>query len=394
MSIVRMTLYGVRLPQRREHRWRTLTEGVGSYVLVELTDGDGMSGWGEATALGSWGGDHGQHDGETPEDVVHVLADLVAPAVLGLPLRHRHRVLSAAQGVVRGHPYAQTAFECAVLDLTARRAGLPVHELLGGRRRDRVPIAHSIGLMDDDAALTEAEQVVAEGVTTLKVKVGEDPDRDVRLLRALHDRLGDRAALAVDANQGWGTALQAERVLRRLLDVPLRYVEQPVEGLRQLEHLAGRVPHPVMADESMWNAFEMAELGRGGAVRLASVYTSKAGGLHRALAADAVAHAFGIGTNVNGSGETGVGNLANVHLAAAMTSLAEGCVIPVSRRREDAPTQVAGAMYTDDVLATSFSYVDGAVLVPDGPGWGIEVDRDRLAERTVWSRSVTVEDLR
>ncbi len=394
MTIVQMRLYRVSLPQRRVHRWRTLTESVGNYVIVELTTADGLSGWGEATALGSWGGDHGRHDGETPETVLHVLADLVAPAVLGMPVTDRHRVLEVATGAVRGHPYAQTAFECAVLDLAARSAGLPVYDLLGGRRRDRIPLAHSIGLMDDEAALAEAQEVVSEGVATIKVKVGEGPVRDVRLLRALHELVGGRVALSVDANQGWGTALGAERVLRQLLDVPLRYVEQPVEGLRELELLAARVPHPVMADESMWNSHDMAEIGRGGAVRLASIYTSKAGGLHRALAADAVAFAFGIGTNVNGSGETGVGNLANVHLAAAMTSLSEGCVIPVSRRREDSPTRVAGAMYTDDVLASSLQYDEGAVLVPEGPGWGIDVDRDRLAEHTVWSSTITLDDVR
>lgn len=389
MKIDVIRLYRVSVPSRRLHRWRNLSGTVGSYVLVELVDSDGASGWGEATALGSWGGDFGHHDGETPESVWDVLSALVAPAVLGVPFEHRHEVLAVAERVVRGHPYAKTAFEGAVLDLVARSAGVPVYDLLGGRRRDRIPIAHSIGLMADEAAVAEAVQVADEGATALKVKVGEDGDRDVRLLRRLYEEVGDRIPIAVDANQGWGTAVQAERILRRLEDLTLRYVEQPVEGLDQLEILAERIPFPVMADESMWNSHDMAAVGRGRSVRLASIYTSKAGGLHEAMAADAVATAFGIGTNVNGSGETGVGNLANVHLAAAMTSLAEGCVIPVTRRREDSPTAFAGAMYTDDVLAGSFRYEDGAVIVPDGPGWGIDVDRERLAELTVSTAEVT-----
>jgi len=364
-----------------------MTEQLGSYVLLRLTSSHGVVGWGEATSLGSWGGDHGRHDGEPPEQVWQTLVDLIAPAILGIEWTDRHEILDRARAVVRGHPYAQTSVEEAVLDLVARTHGVPVYELLGGRRRTSIPLAHSLGLMEPDLAVAEATTAVDEGIRTIKVKVGEDADRDVETLTRLWSELGDRVALALDANQGWGTAVEAERVLRRLETVSLRYVEQPVEGLRQLELLASRITHPVMADESMWNASEMADIGRGGAVRLASIYTAKAGGLHNALAADAVAFAHGIGTNVNGSGETGVGNLANLHLAASMRSLSEACVIPLSRRADDPPTHVAGAMYLDDVLARSMTYRDGAIVVPDGPGWGIDVDEARL-ESFVTKREV------
>ena len=390
MKIQSVQLYRVSLPTRRVHRWRTLTESIGSYILLRLTSADGIDGWGEATALGSWGGDHGRHYGEPPAHVWQVLTELVAPVAVGREFVDRHALLAEANSVVRGHPYAKTAFEGALLDLVARSCGVPVYELLGGRRRQRIDIAHSIGLLANDDALAEARQIAGEGFRTVKIKVGEDPERDVALLRALHSELGGKVDLAVDANQGWGDAVQAERVLRRLHDVPLRYVEQPVEGLHQLELLAARVPFPVMADESMWNAYDMAEVARGDMVRLASVYTSKAGGLHNALAADAVATAFGIGTNVNGSGETGVGNLANVHLAACMQSLREGCVVPISRRAEDRGAAVGGAMYTDDVLAESMTVIDGSIVVPDGPGWGIEVDLDKLDSYTTARAEVAV----
>ena len=76
------------------------------------------------------------------------------------------------------------------------------------------------------------------------------------------------------------------------------------------------------------------------------------------------------------------GLLANVHLAAAMTSLAEGCVVPLTRRSDAPPTQVAGAMYTDDLLVTSMQYEDGAIVVPDGAGWGIDVDPEKLVRYT------------
>jgi L-alanine-DL-glutamate epimerase-like enolase superfamily enzyme len=101
------------------------------------------------------------------------------------------------------------------------------------------------------------------------------------------------------------------------------------------------------------------------------------------MQADAVALAGSLGTNVNGSGETGVGNLGNLHLAAAMASLTEACVFPVSGPAEDRPTRVVQALYLDDVLVEPFRYADGAVAVPTGPGWGIEIDQEKVEHYTV-----------
>jgi muconate cycloisomerase len=389
MKIHGFTLHRVHLPLRRTHRWAGLRESIGRYVLVELESDTGMHGWGEATALGSWGGDHGRYYGETLDMTEYVLGELIAPAVIGVEFVDRHKILDLANVQIKGHPYAKTAFQSALLDLLGREFGLPVYELLGGRRRDRVALGHSIGLMDTETAVREVQIAADDGVKAIKVKVGDDDDREVDMIRRIYQAVGDRVNVAVDANQAWSTAVHARRVLRQLDDIPLRYVEQPVEGLAQLEILAQQISAPVMADESMWNVFDMADIAKNGILQRASVYTAKAGGAIGAMAADAVAAAFSIGTNVNGSGETGVGNLANLHLAAAMSSLAEACLMPLSAVAENQPTQAAGRIFEDDILVESMKYVDGEIVVPDGPGWGIDVDRDKMTKYTVHSRVVT-----
>ncbi len=389
MQITDMSLFLVTLRSRREHRWANLKQTVGSYVLCRITSDDGVSGWGEATALGSWGGDFDRYYGETPDSVWYVLTKLIAPAVLGQDFSDRHEILTRSRGAVRGHPYAKTAFECAVLDLVGRTKGVPVYELLGGRTRDRVSLAHSIGLMPVDAAAREAVEVVEGGIRSIKLKVGEDPERDVTLVAQVRKAVGPEINLFVDANQGWQTARRALPVVQRIAEHGVRYVEQPVQGLREMEALAQRVSVPIMADESMWTARDMADIALGGSVKLASIYTCKAGGLHGAMVADAVATAFDIGTNVNGSGETGVGNLANLHLAASMRSLSEACVIPISQRTDDITSEVAGRMYTDDVLTRSMTAENGDLLVPDGPGWGMEVDMAKIDELAIRSEDVS-----
>ena len=368
---------------RRPQRWAALTANLGSWLLLQLTDEAGGTGWGEATALAQWGGDYNRYYGETPGTVAEIIEHVYTPILFGSPAEDLPVFLAEVDRAVRGHHYARTALEQALLDLTARRHGIPVHDLLGGRCRDRIPVAHSIGLMEERAALAEIEQVLSEGVDSVKLKTGEDPDRDVRFVRSVRNTFGSAIRIGVDANGGWGSAAQALRVIRKIEDCDLAYVEQPVRGIVEMEKLAPKLDVALMADETTWTARDVMDVHRRGAADLVSIYTSKAGGLLNARQMDAVAVAAGLGSNVNGSGESGVGNLANLHLAAASYSLAESCVIPITGLEGNRPTQFAQAVYTDDVLVQPFSLREGKVDVPTGPGWGIDVDTDKVNAYTL-----------
>ena len=133
-----------------------------------------------------------------------------------------------------------------------------------------------------------------------------------------------------------------------------------------------------MADESAWNAHDVLEIIERQAADIVSIYTTKPGGLYRAMQVAAVAEAAGIPCNVNGSIETGVGNLANLHLAAAAAPVTFDCVVPVSTPAEAQHGQLAGIYYTDDLIKEPFAFADGEVAVPDGPGMGIDVDEAKI----------------
>jgi muconate cycloisomerase len=109
-----------------------------------------------------------------------------------------------------------------------------------------------------------------------------------------------------------------------------------------------------------------------------SIYTTKPGGLFKAKQVAAVAEAAGMGCNVNGSVETGVGNAANIHLAASTGVVSYGCVVPVSTPKEKNRGGIAGVYYSDDIITEAFEYRDGDVLVSSKPGLGIELDEDKL----------------
>jgi muconate cycloisomerase len=373
----------VQLPTRREHKWTGLTEPIGRYVLTKMTDDAGNVGWGEAPALKDWGGEFGRYFGESPATVRVVIGRYLAPAVIGADPGNFSDIHVRMDAAIKGYPYAKCAVELAAYDLAGRRAGLPVHTLLGGHTRTRIPVTHSIGLIGFQEAEAETAKVAAEGIKTIKIKVGVDANRDVEMVRLIRNSVGSGVELCVDANGGYKTPGEAIRCIRQMEQYGLKYAEQPVVGIARMAEVARAIDTPVMADESAWNAHDVIEIIERGAAQIVSIYTTKPGGLYRAMEVAAVCRAAGIVCNVNGSVETGIGNLANVQLAAAAQAVTLSCVVPVSTPAEEQHGQVGGIYYKDDLIKHRMRLADGAIELPDGPGMGIDVDPSKLVKYEV-----------
>jgi muconate cycloisomerase len=373
----------VQLPTRREHKWTGLTEPIGRYVLVRMTDTEGRIGWGEAPALKDWGGEFGRYFGESQIIVQTVIEKYLAPTVLGVELGNVIELHSRMDRLIKGYPYAKAAVEFAFYDLSGRALGLPVHYLLGGQFRNRIPVTHSLGLISIAEAEQEAAKVAAEGIKTIKIKVGMDVKRDVEVVRAVRAAVGPDVELCIDANEGYRSPGEAICAVREMEKYKLKYVEQPVEGIEGLAAVARAIDQPVMADESAWNAHDVIQIIDKRAAQIVSIYTTKPGGLYKAMEVNAVCRAAGIICNVNGSVETGVGNLANIQLAAAAPAVVLSCVVPVSTPAEAQSGQVGGIYYKDDLLKRPFKLVEGAIEVPDGPGMGLEIDEAKIEKHRV-----------
>lgn len=372
-------VYHIALPPRRVHKWTGLSEPIGGYVLVKLTDTGGHEGWGEAPALKDWGGDFGRYFGESPGTTLEVVTRHLAPSICGALPGKFAELHARMDRAIKGYPYAKAAVEFAAYDLAGKQCGLPVNRLLGGASRLKVPVTHSIGLMNFEEAEREVAKVAQEGIKTIKIKVGVDPDRDVEMVQRVRDTVGSSIALCVDANQGYQTPAQAVRTYRRMEKCNLIYFEQPVEGINGLAEVARAIDAPVMADESAWNAHDVIDIIEKRAAQIVSIYTTKPGGLYRAMEVAAVCRAAGIVCNVNGSVETGVGNLANIHLAAAAPAVTLSCVVPVSTPAQHQNGQIAGIYYKDDLIVAPMKYAAGSIEVPAGPGMGIPVDVEKVA---------------
>lgn len=354
--------------------------GLGRYPLIKLHTDEGLVGLGEAPALKEWGGDHSTYFGESPRMVMMVITDYLAPAIQGMDPFDIEAIHERMDAAIKGHPYAKAAVDFALYDIMGKALNVPVYKLLGGLYRREIPLAHSIGIMPPERAAAEAVEAIGDGIKTIKLKIGLDAERDVAAVREVRKAVGPRIDITVDGNQGYRTPKEAVRVLEQMEEYRLLFAEQPVEGLDALAAVAHALRTPIMADESAWTPQDILRIVALGAADVISLYPTKPGGLFKAKKVAAVCEAAGLPCNVNGSAELGVANAVNLHLSASTKVVSHACVFPVTTLQGREQTRVAGRFYLDDILTEPFSYRDGYLIVPDGPGLGIELDEQKVAK--------------
>jgi O-succinylbenzoate synthase len=312
---------------------------------------------------------------ETNTTVLHVLRDFLVPMAFELHIAHPRDVRPALSRV-RGHEMAKAALEMAVWELEARREGVPLYRVLGGRG-GRIAAGVSVGLQADDAAMVD--QVAAEveaGYRRIKVKI--KPGRDRPLVEAIRGRFPD-LPLMVDANSAY-TLANAEH-LRALDGFDLMMIEQPLGWDDIVDHasLQRRLRTPLCLDESIRSPDDARKALELGACRIVNVKVGRVGGFAGARGVHDTCLAKGAPVWCGGMLESGLGRLANVHLQTL-----PGFTLP-------GDTSASARIYEEDLVDPPVVVSkDGTIAVPEGPGIGHEILWPRVERATVfkeaWSR--------
>ena len=133
MKITDVSVHLVRLPSRREHLWASKMETpIGHHAIVELHTDEGMVGWGEAPAGGTWGGAHGRHYGETPETVQHIVVGHLLPAIRGLDPLDLGVIHDRMDRVVRATPTRKPRSTSRATTPLVRHSASPSTSFSGG----------------------------------------------------------------------------------------------------------------------------------------------------------------------------------------------------------------------------------------------------------------------
>jgi muconate cycloisomerase len=318
---------------------------------------------------------------ESPESIKLAIDTYMAPLLRSSdPSRVAATMAGISRSVVGNH-FAKSTVETALLDAHAKRVGLPVSELLGGRQRDELPVAWTLASGDTAQDIEEAERMLdLRRHNIFKLKIGKrNVEDDVAHVAAIKKAMGERASVRVDVNQAWDEA-RAARGIAMLEAAGCDLVEQPIArgNLPGLARLAARFIVPLMADESLCGPEDAFDVAARGAADVFAVKVAQSGGLFAAGRVGAIADAAGIGLYGGTMLEAAIGTVASAHLFSTFPKLAWG-------------TELFGPLLlSEEILVEPLSYGEFTLKVPNKPGLGIELDeervdffrRDRPTERT------------
>ncbi|TCO24495.1 glucarate dehydratase [Kribbella steppae] len=271
------------------------------------------------------------------------------------------------------------AVEFACLDLQGKNLGVPVHELLGGKVRSRVPFASYLFFRhpadDGTGEIRTAEQLVKHardlvdehGFSVHKLKGGVfPPDYERECFRALAEAFpGHRVRF--DPNGAFGVE-EAIRFARGIEDLDNDYLEDPTWGLNGMRRVREKTSIPLATNTVVVNFEQLAANIRDPAVDVILLDTTFWGGIRPCIKAAGVCETFQLGVAVHSSGELGIQLATMLHLGAVVPNLSFAADAHYHHLRDDI---IAGG---------KIPYDGGAIAVPDGPGLGVELDRDKLAE--------------
>jgi L-alanine-DL-glutamate epimerase-like enolase superfamily enzyme len=319
------------------------------HLLIQLHD-DGLSGIGEGILYRT-----------LPHQAADLFRHAVRPAVEGDDLLSSSVAEQEAwlAQLAAASPALAYAVDTALWDLRAKKAGKAVVDLLGGKRRRRVPITEQIFIRDWPTAEAELDGILSRGTRQIKVKIGTSPQADLEALRRVRAFVGPEVEIRVDVNHAYTTA-EGEPLYRSLADLGVSALEEPLPvrhwpGLRALRQ---RLGIPVILDETILTLGDLQVAIADEAIDILNIKLTRVGGMSQALHYADLCHQHGVQVAIGCSEELGVGTAAIVHLAAAL---------PEVHSVEGLGPQRLGF----DLVAEQWALTDGMLTCPEGSGLGV-----------------------
>ena len=280
------------------------------------------------------------------------------------------------------------ALEFACMDIMGKKLGIRACDLLGGSLRENVPFASYLffrypneqnGAGGEETAeemVQHARQLVSTyGFTTHKLKAGIFcPRHEIEVFRALSEAF-PRHRLRIDPNAAWSVE-ESIKIGQSIEDINNDYFEDPTWGLEGMRRVKSRVRIPTATNTAVVNFEQLSSCIRNEAIDVILLDTTFWGGLRQAWKGSVVCEKFQIGVAIHSSGELGIQLATMLHLGATIPNL----------------SFAADAHYhhlTDDIIkGGKMKYENGCIKVPEGPGLGVELDKEKLHQYAEYYKEV------
>ena len=292
----------------------------------------------------------------------------------------RFKITNPTASLYNNRTQLHAALEFACIDIVGKTLGVPAYDVLGGKVRDEVPFASYLFFRHPDQVtgqgeIRTADQLIAQaldlktrhGFTVHKLKSGVfPPDYELEVFRALATAVGPDS-VRYDPNAAFSVE-EALRFGRAIEDLNNDYYEDPTWGLNGMRRVREGVRIPLATNTVVINFEQLATNVLSPAVDVILLDTTFWGGIRPCIKAAGICEAFQLGVAVHSSGELGIQLATMLHL---------GAVVPNLAFKADAHYH----HLTDDIIVGGkLPYVNGAIRVPDAPGLGVELDRDKLGQ--------------
>ena len=363
-AIRRIEPIAVSLPMTKPMKMAGVLIKAADNVLVRVELDGGHVGWGEAASAHSM-------TGETVESMMAAVRHM-APALLDMDGADIEAVSTRMDQLMYYNQSAKSAVEMALHDALGKALGKPVYELLGGKKRGRVPVLWLLGTGSIDGDIAEAKAKQAAGFVAFKVKVGVgDPLDDALRTRKVCEALGRGLLISSDANQGYSLE-QALAYVKAVDGSGLDFFEQPISGhnIDGMATLAAASGIPIGFDEGLHGMEDLLQHHERKAARGCSLKTIKLGGLKGVMHAAELCQKLGMHVNLACKvAESGIAAASLMQLAAAVPEVAWG-------------VSISNQYLADDIVRATIKVVDGHAEVPVGVGLGVEVDEAKVRKYT------------
>ncbi len=320
--------------------------------LVEVEAENGLMGMGCASP-------EPHVTGETREACAAALREDEIAWLEGTDLRTLPALCRRLAQRMKKTPAARAALDMALHDLLAQHLGVPLVDMLG-RAHQALPTSITIGIKPLDATLDEADEYLGRGFKVLKVKLGHQLEADLERVSKLRQRIGDKAAIRVDPNQGYSPE-EVNTFVKKTADLDIEFLEQPMPADRvdALRELPESVRRRVAADETLLDEADAVSLiAPPPACGIFNIKLMKCGGVSPALRIADIADIAGVELMWGCMDESIISITAALHAALAS---------PATRYLD-----LDGSLdLSRDVVCGGFVLENGVMRTTNAPGLGL-----------------------
>ena len=366
MKIKSINCYPLLINNKYPYYWSHGIINSTEIILIEIEAENGVKGYGESIATPSGEG-------------VKAFIDSASSVLIGEDIFQNQRIIKKcyhslfqAHGTCSAPRFGAqilSGLEMALWDLCGKIVERPLHELLGGKYRDKIEYFGFIQGNSANELAIDAKKLSKNGHKVIYGKIGREESTDVQIVKKVREAVGKDIRLRFDPNEAWDL-VTAKRMIEKLEDFSIEMIEQPcnhmnISVLKQIKDL-NKVS--IGVDQSVFNLNDLFQIALLNAADLVILGLHETGGIGGLKKAAAVAESAGLNICIHGLHETGITTCAANQVAATIPNLDDG-------------NQFMNHLIESDIInSPDLTLQNGGLPVLDGPGLGFEINFEAVQE--------------